>query len=185
MLQEIEMREFFQKVIDNVAELSTQAHRVEGLEQRINELSDRLRAVEQDNDRLRNELIQTQNFASETEDKLNATRRDYDSEMGVSRGLRETIIERDSRVTYLSEELAQERESHTATQRERDEAKGQVGDLQALVQSLRDQLSHTAEVRDGWQQRAERAEQEVSTLQAKLERVMRVLSPEPTLQAVS
>jgi chromosome segregation ATPase len=185
MLQENEMREFFQRVIDNVAELSTQAHRVEGLEQRINELSDRLRAVEEENYNLRTQLNDAVNQQRETSEKLDATRRDYDSEMSVSRGLRETIIERDYRVANLTEELAQERDSHTATQRERDEAKGQVGDLQALVQSLRDQLAASAERENTFQTRAVDAEHRVTELQAKLDRVMRVLNPEPSLQAVS
>lgn len=177
MLQEHEMREFFQRVVDQVATLSTQASRVEGLEQRINELADRLRNVEEENNRLRNDLRAAETLMAETQDKLAATRRDYENEIAVTQGLRETIVSRDSRVHELTDNLQVERDAHSTTLRERDEARNEVGDLRALVQSLRDQLAHTNNDRDGWKDRAYKAEAHVQEIEAKLKQIMGVLQP--------
>ena len=46
---ESEMKEFFQRVIDSVAELSSQAARVEGLVQQVQELTSRVNQFELDN----------------------------------------------------------------------------------------------------------------------------------------
>ena len=185
MLQETEMREFFQKVVDTVAGLSTQAAKVEGLEQRINELADRLRAVEEENSNLRNQLTTAHGLINETQDKLNATRRDYESEMAVSHGLRETIVSRDSRVTELSSNLESEQQGHAVTIRERDEARGEVGDLKALVQSLRDNLARETTERSDWQAKYEESQRVVTDQAAKLDRVYRILNPSQDLHVVA
>lgn len=171
------MREFFQRVVDQVATLSTQASRVEGLEQRINELADRLRAVEEENNRLRNDLRSAESLMNETQNKLDATRRDYENEMAVSHGLRETIVGRDSRVSELNDNLETERNAHSTTLRERDEARNEVGDLRALVQSLREQLANTNASRSEWEDRAYKAEAHVREITSKLEKIMGVLQP--------
>lgn len=184
MLQEREMREFFQRVVDQVATLSTQASRVEGLEQRINELADRLRAVEEENNRLRNDLRTAETLMAETQDKLDATRRDYENEIAVTQGLRETIVSRDSRVSELNFNLDEERQAHSITLRERDEARNEAGDLRALVQSLRDQLTHAHDVSNGHRERADRSEQFGREIEAKLKQIMTVLQPQVPSQDV-
>jgi chromosome segregation ATPase len=177
MITEQEMREFFQKMIDTVAQLSTQAQKVEGLEQRVINISDRLSEVERENVHLRNQLGEANSKIADTEHKLEGVTRDFDNERAVTVRLQETIVSRDSKVTELEVNLNTERDAHRVTLRERDEARNEVGDLRALVQSLREQLATLNSERDHLRAENEGYQRTISEQQTRLDRIMSVLQP--------
>src|SRR6267378_5389997 len=105
---ESEMREFFQRIIDSVAELSTQANRVEGLAQQVQDLTERLGRLEQENHSLHNQIADANNTVARMDNELQVTRSHLDAEKAVTAALRETIIQRDEGVVQLEQSFRQE-----------------------------------------------------------------------------
>jgi chromosome segregation ATPase len=184
-VSEATMREFFQSVVDKVAELSTQASKVEQLEQRINALNERVSGLEQENAQLRSDLNGATNTVHELSAQLNDTNAKLDVERGVSAALRETIVTRDSRVTELSGNLEQEADAHKVTLRERDEAQSEVQDLKAYVAGLKENLITATERGDHWYEVANGYERSVKELQARIDRINSVLNPLQSVASVA
>ena len=171
------MKEFFQGVVDKVAELSTQASKVESLEMRVNELYARITSLEQQNAGLRSDLDGATNTIHELSGKLEASETALTHERSVSQGLREVITSRDAGVVELQRQLDDTNHQHHTAVNERDAARNEVGDLKALVESVRESLSTTTEERDRWQNEARRLQDTVNELEVKLSRITSILSP--------
>jgi chromosome segregation ATPase len=184
-INEATMREFFQSLIDKVAVLSTQADRVNYLEQQIQNLTAKVVELEGQNAELRRDLSGTVGHVNELQEKLNATQNALDSERSVSHGLRETIVSRDTKVNELSTDLNHTNEHVEVVTRERDEARNEAGDLRALVDTVRSSLRDTSEDRDRWRNEAQRLEGVVSDLQTRLDRVNSILNPPRPVEPVS
>lgn len=177
MYSEQDMKDFFQNVVDQVATLSTQASKVQGLEQRIIELSDRLNRLEQDNRDLQRGLQEANAKADETQNMLNATQNSLDNERAVTAALRQTIIERDAGVQSLEQSFRNEQDAHKITISERDDARHKVNELEEEVQR---HISHVNELvadRDTWRSKAYEAEKENSELKRQLGQIQSVLNP--------
>jgi chromosome segregation ATPase len=182
MYSEQEMKDFFQNVVDQVATLSTQASKVDGLEQRIIVMSERLHNLEQANAQLQHDLVQSNNVIRETQTRLEASQRDFDNERAVTASLRDVITGRDNKVQELEQHNQVERDAHKVTLSERDDARRRGEELETQVNSFRVSLEDTIKERDEWKEKCLRAEAEVTDLKQKLDRVSAILSP---LRAIS
>jgi chromosome segregation ATPase len=176
-INEVTMKEFFQGVVDKVAELSTQAGKVEALEQRVNDLYSRITDLEQQNAGLRADLNGATNTIQELNGKLEASETALSHERSVSQGLREAITSRDSSVVELQRQLDDTNRSLHGAVNERDAARNEVSDLKAMVESVRESLNKTTEDRDHWQNEARRLQDIVNDLEVKLSRINSILSP--------
>lgn len=177
MYSETEMKEFFQNIIDQVATLSSQAAKVDGLEQRILNMSDRLRDLEETNRNLQQQVHEVNSKLVHTEDQLNATRRDYESEMAVTRNLRDVITGRDSKVQEVESNLETERDAHKITLSERDDARRAAGEFEQKVHSFRDELDRTQVDLQEWRDRAYKAEAQVTDYKQQLDKINSLLNP--------
>lgn len=177
MYSEHDMKEFFQNVIDQVATLSTQASKVEGLEQRVQELFNRLNELETENRRLNHELNQTKESLGRAIDEADNTRRDFDNERAVTQSLRETIVQGDQRVVTVEQSFRQEQESHKITTSERDDARRKANELEEHVSHVYNELAEVKNDRDTWRNLAVEHEKEVNDLKQKLDRVNSILNP--------
>lgn len=185
MPTEQEMKEFFQSVIDNVATLSTQASRVEGLERQINELCDRVRNLEADNQSLRYELSQANSRNADVQDMLQRTQETLDTERNVIQGLRDTLIQRDTHVQTLQHDCDDEKQAHRITMSERDDARTKIGELETSVSSFREHVASLSSERDHYREESQRLEKENVELRQRLDRINSVLNPQPpSLHAV-
>lgn len=184
MFSEAEMKEYFQRIIDQVSTLSTQAARVEGLEARINELAEKVRAVSEENANLLNRLQTAEAKSYDVQQSLDTVQHQLDIERGVSQSLRDTIVGRDTKVAEVETNLGQERDAHRVTLSERDDARRHVTELEGHVNSFRDQLGTTRQERDQWQAKAEDLERQVTDLNRTVERIKAVFNPGVALHAV-
>jgi chromosome segregation ATPase len=184
-VSEATMKEFFQSVVDKVAELSTQASKVEMLEQRINALNERVSGLEQENTQLRSDLNNATGTVHELNRQLSEVHARFDDERAVTAGLRETIVSRDSRVTELADNLSQEQIAHATTLRERDEAKAEVNDLQRYVADLKSQVTAATERADHWFQVANEHERTAKELQTKLSRIQSMFDGSASVASVA
>jgi len=179
MPTEQEMKEFFQSVIDNVATLSTQANRVEGLERQVNELYERIRGLEADNQSLRQELNQANSRGAEVQDMLQRTQESLDAERNVTQGLRDTLIQRDSKVQATEHERDDERQAHRITTSERDDARQKISELDSQVSNLRESFASVSSERDHFRDEASKLERENVELRQRIDRINSVLNPQP------
>lgn len=177
IVSETEMKEFFQRLIDSVAELSTQASKVEGLEQRVNELADRLRSLDDQNNQLRRDLDQANGHINHVQSELDSTKQRLDNEQAVTHSLRETIVQRDAGVQSLEQSFRQEQDAHKITTSERDDARTKVNELESALEGFRSNLNSITEDRNTWRNLATDHEREVSQLKAQLEKINSVLNP--------
>jgi chromosome segregation ATPase len=184
-VSEATMREFFQSVVDKVAELSTQANRVDELQQMVNQLSARVQEVEAKNYDLQRQLNENQAKTYELQNALDTTKEALDHERSISGGLRETIVTRDSRVTELADNLSREQVAHAVTIRERDEARAEVSDLQRYVADLKSQVAAATERADHWFAVANEHERTAKELQTKLSRIQSMFEAAPSVASVA
>lgn len=171
------MREYFQQVVDHVAKLSTQASLVEGLQEQVNRLNDRLNNLELENTQLRHELDQANGHIHSVQNELDNTTRSLDNERAVSQSLRDTIVQRDAGVVSLEQDLRAERDTISQVTRERDEARSENSDLHSLVQELRNKLADTTSDRDAKAAQLYEAEGQIRDLTTRLDRVNSILNP--------
>jgi len=184
-INEVTMKEFFQSVVDKVAELSTQAGKVEALEQRVNDLYNRITELQEQNNGLRADLNGATQTINDLNGKLEASESALSHERSVSQGLREAITSRDSSVVELQRQLDDTSHQHSTAVNERDAARNEVGDLKAMVESVRESLSRTTEDRDRWQSEAHRLQDTVNDLQTRLDRITSILSPPRSVDVAS
>jgi chromosome segregation ATPase len=171
------MQEYLQKVVDYVAQLSTQASLVQGLQEQVSRMNERLNNLEQENAQLRRDLDQANGQINHVQSDLDNTTRNLDNERAVSQSLRDTIVQRDAGVVSLEQDLRSERDAHTVTTRERDEAKAENEDLRMLVEQLRHKLGEATQERDNLNKDMSEANREISDLRTRLDRVNSILNP--------
>jgi len=174
---ESEMREFFQRVIDSVAELSTQANRVEGLTQQVNDLGERLNQLEQTNRELNAHANETASKLNETMNMLATAQSMLESERAVTNALRETIIQRDAGVVQLEQSFRQEQDAHKLTTSERDDARQKIQELEFDVERFRTMWNEATVDRDYWRGKASELESTNAKLQQQLGQIQSVLNP--------
>jgi len=174
---ETEMREFFQRLIDTVAELSTQANRVEGLVQQVQGLNERLTHFEQTNRELSAHANEVAYKLSEVQDFLSTTQGMLESEKAVTQSLRETIIQRDAGVVQLENAFRQEVDAHKITTSERDDARQKIQELSHELDVTKAHLSDTQVDRDHWRSKTSELESTNAKLQQQLEKIQSVLNP--------
>jgi chromosome segregation ATPase len=170
-LSEVEMREFFAKVVDTVNDLSNQAGLVSGLQQQVNDLRDRLSQVEADNQVLRQQLTEAQSQVANWQrnsDTANEAARIANEQINA---LRETVIQADHRVASLGTELKNEQDGHRIT-------KADLDDSRRAVQERDERIGHISAARDEaqslvreWQDRSNKFERENAELRTKLDRI--------------
>ena len=174
---ENEMREFFQKVIDSVAELSTQASKVEGLTNQVNALNDRLNHLEQTNRDLNNHVIETEAKLQQVERSLDDTARGLENERAVSQSLRDTIVQRDAGVQSLEQSFRQEQDAHRLTTSERDDARQKIAELEQSLTSSKQSYDDVFHDRDNWRQKFWDMEKQATEVKQQLDKINSVLNP--------
>lgn len=174
---ESEMREFFQRVIDSVAELSTQANRVEGLTQQVNDLTKRVDEVCETNRQLNVQLNEACGKLMEVQNMLSTTQSMLESERAVTAALRETIIQRDAGVVQLEQSFRQEQDAHKLTISERDDARRLAQELSHELDTHKTWLVDTQRDRDDWRSKASELESTNAQLKQQLEKINSVLNP--------
>lgn len=176
-VSETEMREFFQRLIDTVADLSTQASKVEGLERHINELTERLNQLEHNNRELNAQVSETASKLNETQNMLQTTQSMLEAERAVTNSLRETIIQRDAGVVQLENSFRQEQDAHKITVSERDDARRKVQELEFDVERFRTMWNEATEATGQWRDKTNELENENAKLNQQLEKIHSVLNP--------
>lgn len=177
MYTEQEMKDFFQNIIDQVSTLSTQASRVDGLEQRVRELTQRLDELSTTNYNLQHEVAEVNRRLVSTEDQLNSTRRDYENEMAVTRNLRDVITGRDSKVQEVETNLETERQAHRVTLSERDDARHHAVELDEQVTSFRTNYHQANERANEWERKAHEFERQAADYKQQLDKIQSLLNP--------
>ena len=177
MYTESDMKVFFQNIIDQVSTLSTQAARVEGLEQRINELSESIQRLRDDNRSLEASLAQAHDKVNALGRDLEQTTQELSNERAVTQNLREVLVSRDSKVQELEHNNQVERDAHKVTLSERDDARRRGEELDREVQSFREKLEHTEADLQGWRDRAYKAEAEAADYKQQLDKINSLLNP--------
>jgi chromosome segregation ATPase len=185
MLSEQEMKDFFQRIIDQVATLSTQAARVEGLIEHVNRLTERLESLENDNSNLRNEVRAATDKANTIEGMLVNTQNMLDNERAVTVALRETIVQRDAGVVQLEQSFRSEQDAHKITVSERDDARRKVEELQTEVEHFRGKSEDLARERDEWRNKVSELESTNASLKQQLDKIKAVVSPLYAVQDVA
>jgi chromosome segregation ATPase len=171
------MKEFFQRLIDSVAELSTQASKVDGLVQQVQQLSERLNNLEQENYSLKNQISDANNTVARMDNDIQVTRSHLENEKAVTQALRQTILERDAGVQSLENSFRQEQDSHKITTSERDDARLKVNELQDEVQRHIRHINDLSTDRDTWRSLATDHERELNQVKSQLEKVNSILNP--------
>ena len=184
MVTEVEMREFFAKVVDQVNDLSAQAGLVSGLQQQVNDLRERINTLEQANYNLQQSL-------NDANSRVESLTHDVSTHQEAARAanehanaLRETIVQRDSRVYELEGNLRSETDAHRITKADLDDARRATSEQEANYIRTRDELNATVTQRDEWISKANQLGIENAELRAKLDRVMSILNP-PSLVGVA
>lgn len=177
MYSEHDMKEFFQNIVDQVATLSTQASKVQGLEQRIIELSQRFDELVETNRQLNVQLNETASKLNETQNMLSTTQSMLEAERAVTQALRETIIQRDAGVVQLEQSFRQEQDAHKITTSERDDARHKVQELEHELETHKTWLVETQVDRDHWRGKTSELESENAKLRQQLEKINSVLNP--------
>jgi chromosome segregation ATPase len=171
------MKEFFQRLIDSVAELSTQASKVDGLSNQVNSLNDRLNQLEQANRELNQRVVEAETISANMQRELENTNRNLESEKAVSQSLRETIIQRDAGVQTLEANFRQEQDAHKITTSERDDARLRVNELESEVERHNRHINDLSTDRDTWRSLATDHERELNQVKQQLEKVNSILNP--------
>jgi chromosome segregation ATPase len=177
MVSEAEMKEFFQRVIDQMAEYSTQASQVEGLRQHVQNLLERVNTLEADNTQLRDQLGEYADKINRAEQQAESFRSQLEGERNAVQALRETIYQRDQYVQELTTRHQQEVDAHKITASERDDARQKIAELEQAKSELYSSFTAVEADRNSWRDKAIDLEARVADLNTKLERVNSILNP--------
>ena len=177
IVSETEMKEFFQRLIDSVAELSTQASKVEGLVEQVARLSERLTQFEEDNHKLMSQVNEANYKVQQVSDNLAATQNSLDNERAVTQSLRETIVQRDAGVQSLEQSFRTEQDAHKITTSERDDARLKITELEGSLNQAHDNIRNLTEDRNTWRQLATDHERELNQVKSQLGQIQSLLNP--------
>jgi chromosome segregation ATPase len=177
IVSENDMKEFFQNVIDSVAQLSTQASRVDGLVEQVQRLNERLNNLENENRNLRDQVTDANNTVARMESEINSTKGQLEGERNAVSALRETIFQRDSKLNEVEVYLTQERDAHKITLSERDDARQKIFELESEVERHIRHINDLTSDRDTWRSLATDHERELNQVKAQLGQIQSVLNP--------
>ena len=176
-METTEMRDFFNRVVDHVNQLTGTAERVSGLEADVRALSERVHTLEQENYSLRQELSEarrvTEQLRSEVDTHSDAARTANEN----VRALQDTIVLRDTSVHNLTDEVASERESHRITRADLEDARRAVQEWEASYNTKVEALSTVTRDRDEWHQKAMDYLRERDDVAEKFKRISSILNP--------
>jgi chromosome segregation ATPase len=142
------MREYFQRVVDQIAGLSTQAQQVESLKQQVSDLVTKISNLEADNSNLRRALGEASNPFHRTEAELDSINAALGAEHDYTQSLRDTVVQRDSAVSELEASLTAERDFNQLIKAHLEDARQKIAEYEAMVSHLRDQVASLASERD-------------------------------------
>ena len=171
------MKDFFQRVVDEVATLYRQAAQVEGLQARVNDLVNRVDQLEQANIELRRQLDESHAVSARLENELSDVRQSRDNQTAVAQGLRETIVQRDSRVSELEGTVRSETDAHRITKADLEDSRRATQEQEARGNDYQQRLNDTVQLLEEWRARANDAEKRNGELQTKLDSIQRFLNP--------
>lgn len=177
IVSETEMKEFFQRLIDSVAELSTQASKVEGLQQAVQNLTERLNNLEQENYSLKSQISDANNTVVRLEHEMAVTNGHLENEKAVTQSLRETIVARDAGVQSLEQSFRQEQDTHKITTSERDDARTKIVELEGSLNQAYDNIRNLTEDRNTWRNLATDHERELGQVKEQLGKIQALLNP--------
>ena len=177
MYSEAEMKTFFQGVVDQVATLSTQAAQVEGLRQSVHNLNERVSQLEADNRNLVDQLQNAQATMSAMEQQCQDLQTVLEGERNARQGLQDTIVQRDSAVSELTNNLNTERDAHRITLSERDDARQVIEERNTDLGNVRGALDQVTVERNEWRNKAIDLEGENASLKQRLDRITAILNP--------
>ena len=177
MLTETEMRDFFNRVVDQVNQLTGTAAQVEGLTQQVNALTQRIAELESQNGQLYAKLAEVDSDLAKARDEAHSHEAAAVAANEHVNSLRETIVQADHRVADLSTSLKNEEDSHRITKADLEDARRAVAEWEANYNKTKDELYITTTSRNEWQSRADEYVREISELKAKLDKIQAALSP--------
>jgi len=171
MVTEVEMREFFAKVVDQVNDLSAQAGLVSGLQQQVNDLRERINGLEQANYSLQQSL-------NDANGRVESLTREVGTHQEAARvanehvnALRETIVQRDTKVYELEGNIRAETDAHRITRADLDDARRATQEWESKYNQTSDSLRAITDDRDHLVVLKGDLERENSDLRAKLDRI--------------
>lgn len=171
------MREQFARFLDYVNEQANSAGLVSGLQAQVNDLTERVRNLEQQNYNLQQALNDANSRREQVERDLAVKNDDYQRAITVNDGLRNTIVDADHRVNDLNTQLANEVDGHRITKANLEDSRRATQEWEQRANTLSDDLRLMTASSDEWHNRANDWEKRASELQAKLDRVTSILSP--------
>jgi len=177
MITEVEMREFFDRVVQQVNQLTGTAQEVEGLHQRINELADRVRSLEETNRNLQQQLDQAQRSVTSLEASNTEHLRELDNERAVTANLREVIVTSDNRVASLTNDVKSETDAHRITRADLDDARRAISEWETKYNQANDAFISASVERDEWRNRANSLDRDNAELKSKLDGISAMLNP--------
>lgn len=171
------MRQWFQQVVDTVADLSTQAAQVQGLREQVDSLAQRVRELEQNNYSLQQSLYDANGRIAQLEHEVNTHQAAATAANEQVNALKETIVQADYRVADLNTQVSNERDSHRITQSNLEDSRRATQEWEQRYNSTSEALTMATGERDEWRNRATDWERRASELQSKLDRLQSILNP--------
>jgi len=177
METETAMREYFEKVVNTVRELTTSASRVEGLQNDVNNLLSRVSALEESNNQLRHELQTERDLNAALQNEVEKTKAAAFAANEHANALQAVIVAGNNEVASLKGSLKGEEDSHTITRADLADARRASQEWESQYVATKQMLDTATQDRDNWQGQAHTAQQEVRSLQAQLDRITAILNP--------
>src|SRR5947207_5966657 len=176
-LTEATMREYFQRVVDHVAGLSTQAAQVTGLQNAVSDLSNRLANLEAENANLRKEVSEAWEYAHRMEAETQGSSAAKEAAEQHVQALKDVIVQRDTAVSSLSQAHESEKAQHRITMADRDDARQRAEELTTRLAARDEAVRGLEAERDHWIQKANGHSSELEEVRGKLDRIQSLLSP--------
>src|SRR5215469_4922807 len=177
MITEVEMREFFDRVVQQVNQLTGTAQQVEGLQTQVNDLHQRISNLEADNAELRRQLTEAQYQVANWQrnsDQANEAARQANEQIV---GLRDTIVQRDSTVVELNGQIKSETDAHRITRADLDDARRAISEWETKYNQANDAFISASVERDEWRNRANSLDRDNAELKSKLDGISAMLNP--------
>ena len=174
-----EMKDFFQKVVDEVATLSTQAQQVQGLQEQVTNLSNRVNQVEQANTELMTKLDEAQATIARLQDERSKVDYALEAERQHVVALRDANVARDTRVSELEGNLRSETDAHRITKADLEDSRRATSEQEARANGYQQRLNDTVSLLEEWRAKANDYERRNTELQTKFDQLRSVLSPSP------
>lgn len=182
MLMESEMREFFDKILNDWTGLTEASNRVEALAQQVQDLSNQVGMLRTENDNLKRDVAEAWDYSHRMEARVQELDQRVHDSQEHARVLQETIVNSNSRVNDLTRQNEEAVATVDYVTRERDAANSTVRDYEVQVADLRQQLEEVTRNRDEWKADAQKNAETIVQLNATLSRVQSILNPSSNVE---